>query len=120
MPRPKEKDRSLVREKQVLVRARAQQYKRWEARARKQGVPPESWARSVLDRAADVDERVSVRTITLMSRPPEKNREFVRTDTVRIRITPLQRKRWEAMARKHGMTLSTWLRSVANRAARTG
>lgn len=35
-------------------------------------------------------------------------------------MTELQRKRWEAMARKQGFTLSQWVRMVLDRAARTG
>jgi hypothetical protein len=53
-----------------------------------------------------------------MSRPPEKDREIVRTVYVKVRLRPRQRKRWEAKARALSMTLSDWLRMVADRDAR--
>ena len=53
-----------------------------------------------------------------MSRPPEKDRDVVRTVRLELRLRPRQRQRWEAKARTLGMTLSDWLRMVGDRDAR--
>jgi len=55
-----------------------------------------------------------------MARPPKQDRSTVRTKQTLILSTHAQRKRWEAMARKQGYTLSQWVRLVLDRAARTG
>ena len=53
-----------------------------------------------------------------MARPREVDRDVVRTVVVRMRVRPRQRRAWEAKARQHGLSLSEWLRAVADRAAR--
>ena len=53
-----------------------------------------------------------------MSRPPEKDRALVRGEMVAVRVCSQQRKRWEAKAQSLGMTLSAWLRMVADRDSR--
>jgi hypothetical protein len=55
-----------------------------------------------------------------MARPREADRSLVRDVVVRLMVRREQRKRWQVAADRHGMTLSAWLRYVADRAARTG
>ena len=55
-----------------------------------------------------------------MARPKRQDRSTVMDKGTLIMATQAQRKRWEAMARKQGMTLSQWVRIVLDRAARTG
>lgn len=52
MVRPTVKDRSLVRSRHVQLRVRDDQYRRWEAAARKHGRTLAAWMAAMLDRAA--------------------------------------------------------------------
>lgn len=55
-----------------------------------------------------------------MARPREGDRDVVRTVVVKVRVRPLQHKRWVERANREGVPLSTWIRMVVDRAARTG
>ena len=55
-----------------------------------------------------------------MVRPRMVDRSKVQSATCCIKLTKEQHARWQAMARKQGLTLSAWVRLVLDRAARTG
>ena len=53
-----------------------------------------------------------------MAREPEKDRAFVRTKRVELRLRAPQHKRWTDKAIKQGMSLSEYIRMVVDRDAR--
>jgi len=53
-----------------------------------------------------------------MGRPPEKDREVVKSLIFRVRVCEHQFRRWEKKARSFGMSVSEWVRSVVDRASR--
>ena len=65
-------------------------------------------------------EELRVTLNSVMSRPPEKDRELVRTRGVLVKLRPQEHERWEKRAKAEGIPLSQWVREVGNRASRTG
>jgi len=53
-----------------------------------------------------------------MGRPPEKDREVVKSRIFRVRVCEHQFRRWGEKARSFGMSVSEWVRSVVDRASR--
>ena len=53
-----------------------------------------------------------------MTRTPEDDRGRVRDVVVRLRVREQERKRWKAKADRLGISVSEWLRALANRDAR--
>jgi hypothetical protein len=51
--------------------------------------------------------------------PPKPTRP-TREDRLRVRVFPEETKRWQAIAKAHGMPLSTWLRGLADESASIG
>jgi len=48
---------------------------------------------------------------------PEMGKGKARADRVVLRVLPGERARWDAAAKRSGVTLSAWLRGLANAAA---
>ena len=53
-----------------------------------------------------------------MSRPPTSDRERIRDAVVRLRVSRDQRRRYESRAKRLGVSVSQWLRSLADRDSR--
>jgi antitoxin component of RelBE/YafQ-DinJ toxin-antitoxin module len=53
-----------------------------------------------------------------MVRPLKKDRTMVRTELIAMRVRIDQRRQWEAKAKRLGLTMSKWLRMLADRDAR--
>jgi len=53
-----------------------------------------------------------------MPRPKEEDRNFVRSEVVKLRLRPPQLIRWTAAAIKQGMSLAEYIRTVVDRQAR--
>jgi hypothetical protein len=51
---------------------------------------------------------------------PLKPLRPTREDRLRVRVLPEETKRWQAIAKAHGMPLSTWLRGLADESASIG
>ena len=64
--------------------------------------------------------RVSMCILTPTSRPREDDRSRVRDQRVSVLVRKAERLRWAARAHAECVPLSEWMRSVLNRAARTG
>jgi hypothetical protein len=47
-------------------------------------------------------------------------RRPIREDRLRVRVFPEETERWHAIAKAHGMPLSTWLRGLADESASIG
>lgn len=50
-----------------------------------------------------------------MPRPPDENEP--RSVNVLVRVLPEERERWHRAAKRAGVTLSAWIRDLANQAA---
>ena len=55
-----------------------------------------------------------------MARPKEPDRDLIRSQAVLVRVRKAERLRWASRAHAEQVPLSEWMRSVLNRAARTG
>ena len=53
-----------------------------------------------------------------MPRPKEEDRNFVRSEVVKLRLRPPQLIRWTAKAKEQGVSLAEWIRATMDRDAR--